>query len=84
MRATAITATHCNTLQHIATHCVCAQAVIADRHRDTPGRCGYPDLRMSYECIVVCCNVLQCVAVCCSVLQCVAATLIQECVMSVL
>ena len=57
--------THCNTLQHAATH----------SHK---WRCSFTCVTwlmhlalIWFVCAAVCCSVLQCAAVCCSVLQCV-------------
>ena len=72
-------ATHCNTLQHIATHCNTLQHTatgvpIAD-HQPVPHAArdfASSPPRTPHRSVAVCCRVLQCVAVCCSVLQCFA------------
>jgi len=62
--------THCNTLQHTATHFNIFNGWLLARPEMWAifGRCVVSVL----QCVAVCCNVLQCVAVCCNVLQCVA------------
>ena len=81
-------ATHCNTLQHVATvvplprtrgpatvYCSVLQCVAVCC---CVSQCCRPICILSVgycsmlQCVAVCCSVLQCVAVCCSVLQCVA------------
>jgi len=82
-------ATHCNTLQHAATHW--QYNTLTMQHIVTHGcRCRTKKMNRDvifllatlyfdrddpqvFQCVAVCCSVLQCVAVCCSVLQCVAA-----------
>jgi len=76
------TATHCNTLQHTATHYSLTHATHCNTLQHTATHyntllidtCNatHACLPCLKQCVVVCCSVLQCVAVCCSVLQCVA------------
>jgi len=71
------TATHGNTLQHMATHCNIWQhtAKHGNTLQDTATRCTTLSrtLRIMFvdmfKCVAVCCRMLQCVAVCCSALQ---------------
>ena len=61
---------------------VCCSSVLLSRTPAVPVWCSvfrsfalsYNVLQrgLEYNCVAVCCSVLQCVAVCCSVLQCVA------------
>jgi len=73
-----MTATHCNTLQHTATQVIYISEVF-DQEKERLVLV----IRIIFQCVAVCCSVLQCVAgvlqvcckcvaVCCSVLQCVA------------
>ena len=67
LQHTATHCTHCNTLQHTATHCM--------RYHKLPFFGELQRQRVALDlhvlqCVAVCCSVLQCVAVCCSVLQC--------------
>jgi len=66
------TATHCNTLQHIATHGIFHTITVQSSlpvtsHLSGSSLAARIGLRLCGSC-----SVLQCVAVCCSVLQCVA------------
>ena len=76
--AVCCTATHCNTLQHTATHWYThiqhanGRAVSAT-YRARENVCRRRLVCCSVvQCVAMCCSVLQCVAVCGSVLQCVA------------
>ena len=69
-----IVTTHCNRLQHTATHCSTLRVRVTSSSRATRHEIVQRDrsvLQCVLQCVVVCCSVLQCVAVCCSVLQCV-------------
>jgi len=68
----ALTATHCNTLQRTATHRNTLQHTATLCHFTGFVRLDGGRSNVLLQCVAVCCNVLQCVAVCCSVLQCVA------------
>jgi len=64
-------ATHCNTLQHTATHD--KMLTLMRCVRMTNGSSSLMKVCCSVlQCVAVCRILLQCVAVCCSVLQCVA------------
>ena len=65
------TATHCNTLQHTATHYNAPRFTLQCVAYCSVSRCVAVWCGV-LRCVAVCYGVLRCVVVCCSVLQCVA------------